>query len=200
VIVFSGWTSVTVKTAPPPVGTVLTVPLLTQVYPGAVVLTVGTPNPPGRALFEVRDAATRTALATDYRFPAVRACDDPRVLAGYQNALLDALDHWHDTWTQDVTIGGTTYTLHANPTSQTLFDKMKLALEGLADQTAQFPLYTTTGPAGPFAARDLASALASYGAALLPRELASGSGFNALYCAVLAARAPADLDAISFGH
>jgi hypothetical protein len=136
------------------------------------------------------------ALANDYRFLPV---PDGYAFSDYQAAMLAALDRWHDTWTQTVTIAGTTYALNASPDSQTLFDKMKLAMQGLPDQTEQFDLYTSARRAGPFAASDIASALVDYGNTLLRRETQGPGSFNALYFSILGAQSAADLDAITFG-
>jgi hypothetical protein len=150
--------------------------------------------------YVVSVAGPPAALLADYRFPQVRPADagDPTSVTAYRNAVLDALDLWHAGWTQTVVIDGTTYTLRAGPDAQTLFDKMKLALAALADQTTAYQLFTTTGPVGPFAAAKLATALNAYGAALLDRELTAGTGFNARYFATGAAQSFADLDAITW--
>jgi hypothetical protein len=155
------------------------------------------PSPAARAPFAVGGAPeVLAALAADYRFLTVR---DRYELEDYRTATLAALDRWQETWSQDVTIGGTTYTLNAAPADQVEFDKMKLAMQGLTDQTEQFYLFTTTGSAGPFAASDLAAALVQYGAALLRRVIQGPTCFNLLYEQVELAQSAADLDAISFG-
>jgi hypothetical protein len=175
-------------------------PWLLSAYPGAQIgywQNINW-NPSGRQVLGVTDAATEGAIAGDYRFPQVRAGDDPLSLTGYRNALLDALANWHATWTQQVVYKGTTYTLNANPNSQALFDKLKFALSAAAP-TKQVQLYQSDGSKVTLAASDVIDVLASYGLSLVDRETGPGTGFNDLYFAILTAQTVGALDQITFG-
>ncbi len=72
------------------------VPSLVSAYPDTGYSLLGSGTKAGTGRVPVSVPNSPAALLTDWRYPAVRPGDDPTSVAGYRNAMLDAVANWHD--------------------------------------------------------------------------------------------------------
>jgi hypothetical protein len=176
----TGWTTQTVDG----LGAV-NVSALAVAYPAAARTQVDDSNPgSGRFPLQVTDAPTLAALATDYRFPAVRSGDDPTSFGGYQNAMLDACGLYQAAQlAQGFVFDGTTYPLDADARqdwhvvltlgSALSWPKLVTSLDGLTVASMDQPTATAAAQAALTAAATAIQQAASYRQAVLAATTAA---------------------------